>query len=147
MQIATGIIYSEFLQQVKEGVLDAFENQEFQFDSMLSLVDRDEKMEGRPIVQVHFSFANFLEEGSGLNRLGFMPLPVRGHETTQFEWKVEVTEKDHRFIIAFIYSTELYDPTFIGVLAEYYDNILRAVLKDPSVEIDGIALENSFNLV
>ena len=137
--------YAIFLQEVKTGVLDAFDNQEFQFDQMVALLDRKEEMESRPIVQVHFAFANFLEEGSGLDQAGFTPLHIRGHQTTQYEFKLEVTEKDNKLQVAFVYSDALYDASFISVLAEYYHNILRAVLRNASIDITGITLTGSLS--
>ena len=145
MLVSAGKTYRQFLEETKECVLQAFENQDFQFDQMVSLINRDNSLSGNPIVQVHFAFANYVINELSLNDLEFIPLNLSRNLKTQYEFKIEVTEHNDKFRIAFIYSKELYDSSFINVLMNYYLFILKQAVGNASINIEEV-LKNSLPL-
>jgi iturin family lipopeptide synthetase A len=135
--------YMEFLLQVKSCVLDAFENQDFQFDQMVSLLNKEERTKRNPIVDVHFAVSDTVEGDEELKSLSLSPILINKHDrTSPYEFKIEVIDKNNQLDIVFIYSQALYSQEIIDVLKSYYLNILNSVLIDQSVEIEGIALAN-----
>ncbi|MBT1695435.1 amino acid adenylation domain-containing protein [Fulvivirgaceae bacterium PWU4] len=144
MQLDPAITCRQFVQEVKACVLGAFDNQDFQFDQMVSLLNRDARMEENPIVQVHFAFANFFDAQEDDPHL--RPLKISRDFTTQYEFKLEAVERNGKLNLDFVYSREMYDDLFIETLTEYYHNILKVVLTDDSIEIGNIALQDSLQM-
>ena len=146
IQVHPGNAYVDFLREVRECVLEAFDNQDFQFDQMLSLVKKGKKMGQNPIVQFHFAFANFLEPSEDLTDPAFVPFPVSGSRATQYELKLEVIEKKGDLEISFIYSRELYSDSFIETMMDYYANIVGTILKNEFILIERVGLANPANI-
>jgi acyl carrier protein len=135
--------YRNFLNRVRQIVLDAFENQDYPFDEMLSLVRAATGIQ-KPDIEAHFAFAGYIDADGGFQGLQFKPLKVL--ETTQYGFKVEASEQDGRFVLLFIYSKAFYTEEIITLLARYYQNILRAVLEDKWVRLGDIELQPEFSM-
>jgi hypothetical protein len=130
-------------------VLDAFENQEFPYGQMISLVNNEREEKRNQIVDVHFSFANYLdkteEETAGQT---FTPFEIEDYDiTTQYEFKVEMRVGNGQLWIAFIYDNKVYDDDTIELLKEYYYNILIAIIKNPCLKPGDIQLENTVSYI
>ena len=132
--------YKEFLQTVKECVLESFDNQDFQFDQMISSLKKEKRLSGN-LFDVHFAFSNYLDSDIEINELDFIPIEVKENLTTQYEFKLEVAEENKGLKIAFVYSSELYEDATIEVLKEYYFNILADILNNDLVDVESIELK------
>jgi iturin family lipopeptide synthetase B len=137
--------YLELLGDVKECVLQAFDNQDFQFDQMVSLLGRNADIDENPLVNVHFAFSNTSESDSRLagNEFEFFPLAGSGRSASKYELSLEVTAEDGKMEIAFIYNSNLYEDDTIELLKDYYQHILLAVLENAVIDIKDIRLEES----
>ncbi|SHJ71421.1 condensation domain-containing protein, partial [Aquimarina spongiae] len=138
--VDTETSYQIFLDDIKENVLNAFENQEYQFDEMISELSKKQEVVSEDLVSVHFAFVNYFEGEKEffIEDLKFESLHLIKDETTQYEFKIEVSEHQSEYAVKFIYSKELYDSDIIQVFTEYYYNIIKSVLHDPSVLIGQI---------
>ncbi|MFB6456953.1 amino acid adenylation domain-containing protein [Chitinophaga sp. Hz27] len=146
MSIAEGLSAQQFLTAVKSCMLDAIDHQEYQFDQMLALVTEEDRDGRNAIFDVHFAFANTLDSDQELQALGFIPVQSRQHETTQYEFKIEVAAKTTGLSVGFIYSTLLYEDSTMEVFAAYYQNILTAIIHNSQVLIEDIPLETPVNV-
>ena len=144
IQIFDNQTYYEFLRETRECVLDAFDNQDFQFDQMVAFLNEGQKKTER-FVQVHFAFANFLDNVIEEGDLRLNPYPIEKNRTTQYEFKLEATEKGDNICVEFIYSKALYEDETMDILIEYYKKILTSVLKDNFIRIDKIEMEGSLS--
>lgn len=133
--------YTVFLEKVKNCVLGAFENQDYQYDQIISLLNQEERLEGK-LIHVHFAFANYFDQQTTQNELDIVPFETALKESTQFEFKIEAREEGGKYYLSFIYSDELYTAEVISLLMEYYSNILNTVLHETQISIEEIELEN-----
>lgn len=142
IQVERELPYDAFLAAVKECVLNAFDNQDFQFDDMLSLIKRDKQ---EKLVHVHFSYANFLDNEVAPDQLQFILIDTRKErKLTQYEFKAEVyPDKGAGLRIAFVYSSELYEHATVQLFTRYYRNILVNVLNNPHGRILDINMKKS----
>lgn len=142
VQVERELPYDGFLAAVKDCVLDAFDNQDFQFDEMLSLIKRDKH---EKLIHIHFSYANFLDNEVELDQLAFTTIDTRKErKLTQYELKAEVYPgKGEGIRIAFVYSSELYEHATIQIFMRYYQNILVNVLNNPHGRILDINMKKS----
>ncbi|WP_157262946.1 non-ribosomal peptide synthetase [Pedobacter steynii] len=133
--------YREFLNRLREVVLGAFENQDFQYDDMVSMINSGNP-NPRPLVNIHFAFANYMEGKADfeLDGLKFKSAQIEREKTTQYDFKLEVTERDDQFLIEFIYSKAIYDDEMIGLLLNYYQAILKIVLENDQLNIGDIEI-------
>ncbi|MBL7702880.1 MAG: amino acid adenylation domain-containing protein [Ferruginibacter sp.] len=137
--------YSDFLLDVKKAVLDAYENQDVQFDQMVSMIAGDNSVFENPIVEVHFSYVAIDEKKeialqSGLN---FIQLEKNDNVVSQYEFKLEAISTGNRIEIAFIYNNGLYETETIALFTEYYRNILSAVLQNQAIPVGTIDMDVS----
>jgi iturin family lipopeptide synthetase A len=138
--------YRYFLRRVRQSVLDAFENQDFPFDEMLSIVRGVTGIQ-KPDVEAHFAFAGYIDGDGAFQGLEFTPVKVKGTETTQYGFKVEASEQQGRFVLLFIYSKALYTEEMMTLLAQYYQNMLTSVLADNWVRLGDIKMEPADSMV
>ncbi len=139
IKLRTDVTYMEFLEDVKTGVLAAFDNQDLQYDQIVAL--RKERGYSDNLVEVHFSMANYLNKQLPESRLDITPIDLRIKNTTQYEFKLEAVLTGGRLNLLFVYSTDLYEPATIALFARYYHHILSAVLKNGSIRIEDLKLE------
>jgi amino acid adenylation domain-containing protein len=143
IEVSTNNSYDTFLRNVKELVLEAFDHQDFQFDQMVALLDQKDRMMRNPIVDIHFSVHNAVDGNQELTALAFTPIALTKKEViSQYELKIEVFGDKDKMDILFTYSNALYSDDMMEVFKNYYYNILAAVVKDSSLEIENIELES-----
>ncbi len=134
--------FDDFLQRVKSGVLQAFDNQDFQYDEMVTMLNKNGANTYDSIIDVHFAFANYIQDTEEIEGLKISPIKLSDVKTTQYGFKIEVFESDNRMLVQFIYSKALYSAEIITMLSIYYRNIMVNALKNSSVSIDEIELDS-----
>ena len=134
--------YTSFMEEVKKCVVEAFDNQDFQFDQMVSMVDKEEDLHRNPIFDFYFSLSNTVDGGAELDELKFVPYNMGKRVKGEYEFTINIIEVNNKMTMSFIYSNELYDDETIELLMHYYYNILADILRDETVKIKNIKMEN-----
>lgn len=132
--------YSDFLSSVKECVVEAFDNQDYQYDQIVSQFN-EQNMDPKKLINTHFSFPNYLYEDAGLKEAVFDRYAMGKELITSFELKLEVQDRNEKFHIGFIFSKLLFDHDTADLFVQYYLNILSMLLKDNSILIDRINVD------
>jgi amino acid adenylation domain-containing protein len=145
------IDYSEFLERVKEVVLEAFEHQEYPFDKIVSMINSDDKL-----VDVHFAFGNTVDSREELEELKFKSIQGNKNKLVEYEsiklvnrreseynLQIEVHQNAEFFQVLFIYNDSLYDEGIVRILVNAYKNILSTVINSRNIKIDEIDVESS----
>jgi len=130
--------FEALLADVKHCVLSAFDNQDFPIDRIAGLPDGGPQARQAKIIDVHFSFANYLDREEGFTELDFIPLKIKDYNTTQYEFKLEVVERNGDFVVYFVYSRELYEDETIELFVQYFGMILETVLQNGGISIEHI---------
>jgi acyl carrier protein len=141
LEIDTKQPFAAFLQTVKSGVLEAFEHQDFQIDQIAAMVQANGNSDRENIIDVHFSYANFIDSREEIATLRFEPVIMERNESTQYELKLQVSEWHDKLILQLIYSTGLYSPDIIMTLMKYYYQILKAVINNDQLLIEEVEIE------
>jgi len=132
--------FNDFLQSVKSVVLQAFDNQDFQCDEMVTMLNKNGANTYDSIIDVHFAFANYIQNTKEIKGLKISPIKLSDVKTTQYGLKIEVFESDNTMVVQFIYSKALYSAEVITMLSTYYRNIMASTMINNSVNIDEIEL-------
>ena len=137
LQIDPQCSFMAFLKKVRSCVLEAFDNQDFPFEEMVSRLSMEKRLNGK-LFDVHFSVANYLDNAAHLDEIKMVPWELRFKEKTPFEFKLEVTDKGDKFSFTFIYARELYDGETMELFIRYYYNILMAVLDNEYIKLEDV---------
>ncbi len=131
---------SDFVKSVKQCVLDAFDNQDFQFDEMVKMVNPDNRTGIPPLAQVHFAFDSYedIDKAFEAGNLKFTPVDLINEETTQYEFKLDTISYEDQYAISFIYSKDLYHKETIQIFMNYYRNIVKNMLLNDQLKIEEI---------
>ena len=127
---------------MRQCVLEAFDNQDFQFDQMISMLNEQAVKSDTPLIQVHFSLSNTVE-GQKMDDFEFAPLESNRNEIAEYGLRLEASENEGRIDVSFIYNNHLYDDYTVQLLMDYYNLILKQVLKKETMKIEDIEMESS----
>jgi len=133
--------FKEFLRELKEGTLQAFENQDYQFEDLVESV-AGEVLPGRnPIFDVMFSLQNVeiptIEiPGLKLNDYSFE------NQTAKFDMMWVFREEGNRVTFFVEYRTELFTGETIERFITYFKEIVSTVIENREVILKDIILSH-----
>ncbi|MCP5050767.1 MAG: amino acid adenylation domain-containing protein, partial [bacterium] len=139
-----GKTFYDYLREVQERTLAAFENQEYQFEDLVdrTVVNRDASR--NPLFDVMFSIANM---GTGSDaapaaRMTGLTIKPYGseHETSKFDISMSCMESGDSLFYSMEYCTRLFKKETIQRLDGYFRTIIDTVLEDNRVLLSGIGI-------
>ncbi|MDQ1354395.1 MAG: hypothetical protein QG657_4704, partial [Acidobacteriota bacterium] len=131
--------FTEFLQEVKEKTLSAFENQDYQFEDLVERVVTNRDISRNPLFDVMFVLQNI--EMSEVELSGLVLKPY-GYEdkTAKFDLTLTGVEATGKLFFTFEYSTNLFREETINRFSAYFKNIVNQVIDDRSRRISDIEI-------
>jgi hypothetical protein len=140
--------FCEFLNEVKKRAMEAFENQDYQFEELISKLGVDWEGHLNPLFDAGFSLQNtdpatqtiYQQEMTGLklSRYGLES------NTTKCDLLMSGTEIDGKVDMMLEYSTQLFKRERIERYIKYFKEIVAAVLNNKDIQLQDIKL--SYNL-
>ncbi len=131
--------FHEFLMEMKDVCLKAYENQEYPFEELVEAIDAHKDMSRNPLFDMMFILQN--NEKSSLN-LGDTEASGMGLEfkTSKFDISFNVYESDNGYFLALEYCTAIFNHETILRLLEHYNIVLQQIVSNPSMLIEDIAV-------
>ncbi len=140
--------FQDFLQQVRQVVLEALEHQEYPFPLLVERVDSSRNAGHTPIFQASFVFhkAQTADRLSGLvscadvttrfdcGELRLAPYPIT-QQAGQFDLTLEIAETGEQMTGALKYDTALFEETTAERMAARFLRLLSASIADPDCRI------------
>jgi len=146
--------YKAFLHEVKENVLEAFENQEYPFEELVEKVSLQRDPARNPLFDVMFSFINLIDPSVGGSPVFHHLKPLDyDFRKSKFDLTLSAAQSGHGLELDFEYCTRLFSPETIRRFAGYYSNIVRFLIHNPSIdrlsldEIDMLSFEEKKMLI
>jgi amino acid adenylation domain-containing protein len=132
------LIFGEFLEAVKENTLEAFENQDYQFETLLEKLNVPRNLSRTPLFDVMFNLLNM----EGFDDLG-MPLklstskiqfqPYRfENKTAKFDLNFYVHETGDQIVINTQFRINLFLKSTVEYLMNEFQRLLTAIVADPT---------------
>jgi amino acid adenylation domain-containing protein len=139
--IETGDTFRQLLSRVKRRTLEAFENQDMQFDHLVDLVLDKRDRSRNPIFDVMFVYQD-VKEGEGGNGGGFPRAAAYQYENTISKVDILLDSFLARGIVTLKleYCTRLFQPQTMERFLDYYVKIAGQILDDPDIPIADIRL-------
>ncbi|MGE5342659.1 MAG: amino acid adenylation domain-containing protein, partial [Candidatus Omnitrophota bacterium] len=149
--------FSEFLGELKERTLDAFENQEYPFEDLVETVVVNRDTSRNPLFDVMFTFQNmdllegdrFQKESADPSGGAFAESSINIHPVSKFDLEITAWEKGEGLNITFGYCTKIFKEETIRRFIRYFNHLMAETLSHPQLrigEID-ILLEDERNRI
>ena len=118
--------YLEFLGEVKENALKAYDNQLYQFDMLIEKIDLRRDISRNPLFDVMFAMQNMETAKLKLDDLAF--ICYEPHEkSTKFDLEFIAAEKSNGVRLSIGYCTKLFKKETIERIYEHYCHILETI--------------------
>ncbi|HLP48598.1 MAG TPA: condensation domain-containing protein, partial [Candidatus Kapabacteria bacterium] len=142
--------YADFLKEVKQTCLDAFENQDVQFEWLVDQLKIKRDPAHNPLFDVLLVVQNFEtstafknKNGSSTNELKFSNYPME-NKTSKFDLNFSVWENENTLKVTLEYASELFNPsTAQKILSDYLD-ILGQLIKNKDIRLKEVTISYSF---
>ncbi len=149
--------FREFLQEVKENTLDAYENQDYQFDALVEKLNLETDTSRHPLVDTVFVLNNIMIS----NEISQSQIPITDsptytesyemeQNTAKFDLKLAVVETPWGIKFSFEYRRLLFREETIHRMSRHFKKLLERLLENPDVKmsvIDMMSEEEVDNLV
>ena len=129
--------YVEFLSEVKENALKAYENQDYQFEELIERLDLLRDMSRNPLFDVMFVLQNADVSVLELEGLRFTGREVN-LKIAKFDLTFMAVEEREDIWIRIEYNTSLFNKDTIEQLGKHLYNLLIAITNDREVQLGAI---------
>jgi amino acid adenylation domain-containing protein len=138
----------EFVNDVKQNTIEAFDNQDYQFDDLVDKVLKERSLSRNPFFDVLFNLLNYKNFSGDLSQLN----QEKGHqglEASKLDLTLTAVDYGEQLFFSFKYSTSLFKEETIIQFVEYFRGIINQIpskLNAPVSEIDLVDHKNEEDL-
>jgi amino acid adenylation domain-containing protein len=136
-----GQTFRDFLQQIKEKTLEAFENQEYQFEELVDKAAVNRDASRNPLFDVMFALDHIqVEPGDSSRSPQEREAPTTQHDEyeagiSKFDLTVSGLLGSDKLFMTFQYCTRLFKPETIQRFIGYFKSIIDIILETPSIHL------------
>src|ERR1044071_9136542 len=131
-RVEGGDRFTDFLSQVKDTCLQAYEHQDAPFEKVVDLVQPQRNLAITPLFQVMFILQN-VEMGKLEQHI--QPYPLESG-ISKFDLSLDFTESGEGTLVGTIeYCTALYKPGTVARMARHYTDLCKAIVAGPNARI------------
>ncbi|MEO1427763.1 MAG: amino acid adenylation domain-containing protein [Cyanobacteria bacterium J06633_8] len=131
--------FESLLAQVRETTLKGYENQDVPFEKLVEAIQPQRDLSYSPLFQVMFILQNA--------PIGEIELPgatlsnlEKESASSEFDLTLSITETDGALKCEWEYSTDLFDASTIERMAGHFENLLSAIVENPSQKVSNLNL-------
>jgi amino acid adenylation domain-containing protein len=132
--------FIDFLEDVKKCFVKAFDNQDYQFDTLIEKLKLTRSLSRQPLFDVVFHFHKIEPEmskaGPGIKEEHIRIKPYKSEfMTSKFDLILTAFESKDTIFYRFNYCSRLFKKTTIERMGRAFETIVEQVVKDPEIEI------------
>ncbi|MGC5328161.1 amino acid adenylation domain-containing protein [Brevibacillus sp. SYSU BS000544] len=133
--------FQEFLAEIKENVLGAFENQDYDLEKLIARLKLKYDSSRNPLFDVMFTLQNAAKSEMTLGEATLLCY-MRDHNTAKFDLSLFIFADDtHNEISGMLeYKTDLYKRETIGRLIGHYKQIMKQIVNNVGTPLSEISL-------
>nr|WP_309245933.1 non-ribosomal peptide synthase/polyketide synthase [Bacillus glycinifermentans] len=132
-----GMKFADYLQEVKETALKAYENQDYQFDELVEKLNVKRDMSRNALFDTMLVLQNFDSDEFAIQGLKFKPIKTDMH-ISKFDLTLTAAETDENIQCVLNYCTKLFQRATIERMARHFSNILKALANDPEIRLHDV---------
>ncbi|WP_420540600.1 non-ribosomal peptide synthase/polyketide synthase [Paenibacillus dendritiformis] len=131
---AAGKTFLDYLKEIKQTTLGAFEHQNYPFEELVDKVNVARDLSRNPLFDTMFALQN--TENLEIQLPGLHLSTYASEEiVSKFDLSLDVTEIEEGLEYLFEYATALYKTETVEKLAAHYLQLLESILRNPSATI------------
>ncbi|UCH96475.1 MAG: amino acid adenylation domain-containing protein, partial [Candidatus Aminicenantes bacterium] len=131
--------YESFLKEVTTNCLKAFENQEVQFEELVDKLDLDRDTSRNPLFDISMVVQNFKQPGQKDADTHLLSNHYK-NPTAKFDLTFYLHEIKDDININIEYYTGIFKQETIRRLAGHFNNVVKAVVREPSIKLKDIEI-------
>jgi len=138
--------FIDFLREVKQQMLEAFDNQDYQFEDLVGQVLKERDTRRNPLFDIMFGFgsqeknpAPEQEEENPAVEIKLKPYNTE-YNDSKFDLLISGTAKGDRISFSMQYSTQLFKTETILRFSQYFKEIIAAVVENENMVLKDIPL-------
>ena len=135
--------FRELLARVREMALEAFENQDVPFESLLDELETGRDLARGPLFQVMFGLQNFAVPTLEVPGLTFRPVSLVDHTRTNGDLAFWMWEEGDALTSLLQLNTELLDSSTVVRMYRHMERLLAASAADPGLRLSELPLLSS----
>lgn len=136
--------FLQILEEVKKGMLEAFENQDVPFEKIVEKLAPERSQTYTPLFQAAFFYQNTPLPKLSLGNAAITYVPV-SNGASKFDLTLQITKLNNRTQLEFEYDTELFKESTIQNWGAYYIQMLESILNEPELPVKYISFETNKN--
>ncbi|UCH92358.1 MAG: amino acid adenylation domain-containing protein [Candidatus Aminicenantes bacterium] len=123
--------FREFLREVKERTLEAFANQDYQYENLVESVPVNRDTSRNPLFDTMFALQNMEISEVEITKLKLKPYDRENIlRISKFDMTLHAAETEENLYLTFEYCTKLFKETTIERFIRYFKNLISSVLQD-----------------
>ncbi|MCP5108836.1 MAG: non-ribosomal peptide synthetase, partial [bacterium] len=134
--------FKAFLQEVKEKLLKAYENQEYPFEKLVEQLPVQRDTGRNPIFDVSFTLDNIDNPVPEPGDLKINPYNY-DYKVTKFDLMLTGIQRDGQLFFSFAYSTKIFRQETIHRFVTYFQTITAAAVEEPGKTISQLEILSS----
>ncbi|AUS26695.1 bacitracin synthetase [Paenibacillus polymyxa] len=141
--------FLDYLQEVKEHALRAYEHQEYPFEELVEKLNLTRDTSRNALFDTMFELKTFEQQEFELEGLTFKPYPT-DNPTSKFDLTLDAVEQPEGILCSLEYSTALYKPETIARLAQHFTELVRAITlhpQQPLAALDMVTVEEKAQIL
>jgi non-ribosomal peptide synthetase component F len=133
--------FSDYLMEVKDRVLKAFENQDYQFEELVNKLGIPRQSGRHPLVDAVFAFQDREPLDREIGEINTQLLDLDLFKVSHFDLMLYLTAVNDSINGVFEYSTDLFKSAAIEELSHFYMEILEQVIENPKILLQEIRID------
>jgi amino acid adenylation domain-containing protein len=142
--------FAEFLLEVKDSVIGAMENQDYQFEQLVNELGLQGAADRNPLFDVVFTLQN-LNDPIQVNVAGSNESENHSYKQidkiSNFDLLFSAVEGNDTINMLVEYSTRLFKVQTIEIMVEHYVEILNQVVENPNIKLEQVRLGHNFSVI
>ncbi|PNQ82013.1 non-ribosomal peptide synthetase [Paenibacillus sp. F4] len=134
-----GKTFRDYVLEVKENALKAFEHQDYPFEELVEKLGVDRDLSRNPLFDTMFALQNLEQKEQQLAGLQLASYPSE-QTTAKFDLSLFAVEDGEQISCALQYGTRLYKRETIERLTEHLQQLINAVIKQPDIALSAIEM-------
>jgi len=137
--------FIQLLQRLKQKTLDAFENQDYQFDDLIENLKLEKDTSRHPLFDVMIVLQNVYDVPAAKSEPKETELTIKHiaheHRTSQYDMTFTAVEQNDKSLYVEVeFCTALFHPSTISRFIRYFKSIISKVTQNPGQKIANIEL-------
>ncbi|NOQ28293.1 MAG: amino acid adenylation domain-containing protein, partial [Bacteroidales bacterium] len=129
----------EFVSSIKQTILGAYENQNYQFEDLVDKVSVERDTGRNPIFDVMFNLLNQIDHSRDISGID-NENRIHIKEVSKFDLSLDVVDYGEQLLLSFNYCTELLKAETIDRFIAYFKKIVKQLADNRGMQISNIEI-------